>query len=137
MKKNIPILTLLVLYCLTTSMQCENCTTKPLLIGKEKSWLPAIGDRELRFTDNINNPHVFRVKAIDKTELVANECDENYQAQYINTTLYLNQDRTDSIFFALRPSNWLCLNAYSNGQPNIIMCDIFAKSGQGKTAKRL
>ncbi len=108
-----------------------------MLLGKEKSWLPAVGNRELMFTDNGNNTHVFRINAIDKTELVVNECDENYQIQYIKTTLYLNDARTDSIHLALRSSNWLCLNAYSKGEPNIVMCDIFAKSGQGKSAKRL
>ena len=138
MKTSITILSLLLLFSLTTSLQCHNCSTKPLRLGSTKSWFPLKGKTQLTFIDGMSNPHVFSLKVIDTTEMAYNEeCDNSYQYQYINTSLYLNSDKTDSIYFTLGSGDWLCMNALSNDSTNISICNVFGETKEGLVAKSL
>jgi hypothetical protein len=80
----------------------------------------------------------FSLKVIDTTETAVNQnCGTTYTYDYINTTLYLNQTMTDSIFFTLLSGGWLCMQAYSNNNPNMTICNIFGEAKDGIIAKRL
>ena len=136
MKLNLTIF-LLLLYCLTTSLQCHNCSTKPLRLGSTRSWFPLKGKTQLTFVDSSNSPHLFKLKVVDTTETAINDCGDSYEYQYINTSLYLNADKTDSIYFTLGSGDWLCMQVYSSGAPNILMCNVFGQTKEGLIAKSL
>ncbi len=137
MKTSILLITLILLYCLTTSLQCSNCSTKGLNLGSARSWFPLKGKTQLTFVDSLNNPHILNLKVIDTTETAANDCGDYYPFQYISTALYLNGSKTDSIYFLLGSSDWLCMQAFSNNNPNIVMCNVFGQTKEGLIAKRL
>ena len=136
MKTTIAILTLLFIYCVTSSFQCQKCGTGTLRIGDTKSWLPLKGRTQLSFVDNSGNLINFPLKVVDTTETALNDCGEPYRYEYINTTLYLNPTFTDSIHFSLASSGWLCMRAVSNNSPNVSMCNVFGQTKEGVVAKK-
>lgn len=136
MKTNTAILTLLFIYCVTSSFQCQKCGTGTLRIGDTKTWLPLKGRTQLSFVDNSGSLTNFPLKVVDTTETALNDCGEPYRYEYINATIYLNPTFTDSIHFSLASSGWLCMSAVSNGNPNLGMCNVFGLTKEGKAAKR-
>lgn len=137
MKVNTAILTLLFVYCLTTSFQCQQCGTGTLKLDNTKTWFPLKGRTQLSFIDNSGGLTTFPLKVVDTTETALNDCGEPYRYEYINTTLYLNQASTDSIHFSLASSGWLCMRAWSNNTPNVSMCNVFGQTKEGVVAKKL
>jgi hypothetical protein len=137
MKIKVTILTLLFIYCATTSFQCNKCRTGDLHLDSTKSWLPLKGRTQLFFLDNLGNPTIFNLHIVDTTEIAFNDCGNPYKFQYINATLYLNQSITDSIYFGLSSGGWLCMRAMSNNSPNIVMCNVFGQTKESVIAKRL
>ena len=137
MKMNIAILTLLFVYCLTTSCQCNNCGTGTLRLDGTKSWFPLKGQTQLSFIDNTGTATNFKLHVVDTTETATNDCGDPYKYEYITTSLYLNQSMTDSIHFSLASNGWLCMRATSGNNFNISMCDVFGQTKEGIIAKRL
>lgn len=137
MKTNTAILTLLFIFCLTSSFQCQKCGTGTLRVGDTKSWFPLKGRTQLSFFDNSGSLTNFALRVVDTTETALNDCGEAYRYEYIKSTLYLNQGLTDSIHFSLSSSGWLCMNAWSNNNPNVSMCNVFGQTKEGRVAKRL
>lgn len=127
---------LLLLYCLT-SFQCNYCQKKPLLLGSTKSWFPLKGKTGLTFLDNAGYAHIFDMKVTDTTEIRPDECGNSYQYQYINASLYLNADKTDSIYFNLTPSDYLCIQVISDSVYNVSLCDVFENANHRSTANRM
>lgn len=130
------VIVLLSLFCLTTSFQCNNCSTGTLRLDQTKSWIPLKGKTQLRFLDNSNNVVDFQLKVVDTTETAANDCGDFYKYEYIKASLYLNQSRTDSIHFSLASAGWLCMNALSSGNVNLSMCNVFGQTKEGTIAVR-
>ena len=136
MKINTAILTLLFIYCLTSSFQCKKCGTATLKLDNTKTWLPLKGKTQLKFVDNTGNLTDFQLRVVDTTETALNDCGEPYRYEYINATLYLNPSLTDSIHFSLASSGWLCMSAWSNNNPNVSMCNVFGQTKEARVAKR-
>jgi hypothetical protein len=136
MKTNTAILALFLVFCLTSSFQCQNCRTATLRLDKTKSWFPLKGKTELSFLDPAGAVTSFPLKVIDTTETATNDCGDPYKYEYIFTTLYLNQALTDSIHFGLASAGWLCMRAWSNNEPNVDMCNVFGQTKEGKIAQR-
>jgi len=128
---------LLFLYCLTTSLQCDNCSIRALRLDATKSWLPLKGKTQLSFLDNAGTVSIFRLSVVDTTEIATNDCGEAYQYEYITTALYLNQPVTDSIRFILASGGWMCASAVTGSNPNFSMCNVFGQAKEGTIAQRL
>ncbi|MFI5188354.1 MAG: hypothetical protein ACHQF0_16605 [Chitinophagales bacterium] len=93
---------------------------------------------QLSFLDSIGNVTNFKLRVIDTTEIAVNqECGTSYKYEYITTSLYLDQNMNDSIHFSLSSGGWLCMNAASNNNPNILMCNVFGLAKEGVIAKKL
>ncbi len=137
MKINVIILTFLFAVCLTSSFQCQKCGTGTLRLDGTKSWLPLKGKTQLTFLDDGGVLTNFQLKVIDTTETALNDCEEAFRYEYIRVTLYLNQALTDSIHFSLASSGWLCMQAWSNNNPNVSMCNVFGQTKEARVAKRL
>jgi hypothetical protein len=137
MKNKYTLLTLLFVYCLTTSLQCDKCNTGIIRLDETKSWLPLKGRTQLSFIDNSGTSTSFKLKVVDTTELVINECGGTYGVEYITTTLFLNQNMKDSIHFSLASGGWLCASAASDNNINFSICNVFGKAKEGIDAKRL
>ena len=132
------IIFLSLIFCLTTSLQCNKCHTGDLHLNSTKSWFPLKGKTQLTFLDSVGNLTNFRLKVIDTTETAINqECGTSYNYDFITTSLYLNQSMTDSVFFSLASGGWLCMTAYSNNNPNMTICNIFGQTKEGVIAKNL
>lgn len=128
---------LLLVFCLSTSFQCQQCGTKTLRLDNTKSWLPLKGRTQLSFSDNTGNTRDFRIRVVDTIETALNDCSQPFQYEYLHATLYLNQSSTDSIHFSLSSGGWLCMLAISNNEPNIAMCNVFGQTKAAQVAKRL
>lgn len=126
------------IYCLTTSLQCNKCRQGDLHLDATRSWFPLKGRTELVFVDNTGAVTDFKLHVVDTTETAINqECGTSYKYQYITTTLYLNPNMTDSIWFSLGSGAWLCMRAMTGNYPNIAMCNVFGETREGRIAKRL
>jgi len=136
-KNSTVLLCLLFLFCLTTSFQCQWCGTGTLEIGSSRSWLPLKGKTQLLLLDSTGAASTFRLRVVDTTETGTNDCGDPYKYEYIHTSLYLNPGQTDSIHFSLASSGWLCMSAWSNGNPAITMCNVFGQTKEGTIAKKL
>ena len=129
MKMNITFNCILVIFCALTSLQCNPCHTGDLHLDSTRSWFPLKGKTELVFFDSIGNSTNFNLKVIDTTETAINQkCGTSYDYNFITTSLYLNANMTDSIFFSLGSAGWLCMRAYSNNNPNMAICNIFGET---------
>ena len=137
MKTNLMILTSLFAFILTSSFQCQKCGTGTLSLDDTKSWLPLKGKTQLAFFDNLGSLTNFPLKVIDTTETSLNDCGAPFRYEYIKATLYLNQTSTDSIHFSLASSGWLCMQAWSNNNPNVSMCNVFGQTKEAVVAKKL
>jgi hypothetical protein len=133
------ILTIIVglIFCLTSSFQCNKCRTADIKLDDTRSWFPLKGRTTLTFLDNNGTSIDFSLRVIDTTEVELNDCGDSYRYEYLNTSLYLNTAKTDSIHFSLASSGWLCMKATSGNNPNIAMCNVFGQTQEGKIAKRL
>ena len=128
---------ILVFFCLTTSLQCNKCRTGDLHLDATKSWFPLKGVTQLSFVDETGNLTDCNLHVVDTTEVAVNpECGTSYKYAYITTTLYLNSNRSDSIFFSLASAGWLCMRAMTGNNPNIVMCNVFGQTKEGVIAKR-
>ena len=124
-------------FCLTTSFQCKKCRTADIKLDNTRSWFPLKGITSLSFVDEIGTMINFNLRVIDTTEVALNDCGDSYRYEYLNTSLYLNPTKTDSIHFSLASSGWLCMRATSGNNPNIAMCNVFGQTQEAKIAKRL
>lgn len=132
------IIFLIFTYILNLSFECKTCRNRNLYLDDTKSWFPIKGKTQLTFIDNLGNSTVFKLHVVDTTATaIDQECGAITNYQYINSSLYLNSNKTDSIYFTLGSSAWLCVRAYSNNNPNITMCDVFGQTKEGIIAKRL
>lgn len=117
---------------------CNPCHKGNLHLNSTKNWFPLKNQTRLDFLDGAGNMTTFSLKVIDTTETTINQnCGTTYSYDFINTTLYLNQAMTDSIFFTLGSAGWLCMQAYSNNNPNMTICNIFGEAKDGIIAKSL
>jgi hypothetical protein len=136
MKQTLTIL--LLIFCSTVLIQCGKCPRGHLHLDSTKSWLPLKGKTQLSFLDSAENLTNFPLKVIDTTVTVVNQdCGGSYQIDYINTTIYLNSSMSDSIYFSLGTGSWLCVQAFSNNNPNMLICNIFNQTKEGVVAKNL
>ena len=67
MKFKMIVLTLLSIYCFTTSFQCSKCHMKDMYLGGSKSWLPRRETAQLAFVDNAGNVTNFTIQGLDTT----------------------------------------------------------------------
>jgi hypothetical protein len=132
------ILTIIVglIFCLTSSFQCNKCRTADIKLDDTRSWFPLKGKTSLPFFDNTGILANFNLVVKDTSEIIFNECGESYNAESIKTTLYLNATKTDSIHFSLNSNGWLCMYARSGNNPDIGMCNVFGQVKAGIVAKR-
>jgi hypothetical protein len=138
LKPNLTILFLSLLYCLTTSLQCNKCHTGDLHLDATKSWFPLKGKTQLTFRDDAGNSTDLKLHVVDTTEIATNpDCGTSYRYEYITTSLYLNPAKSDSIFFSLASNGWLCMNATTGNNQNIVMCNVFGQTKEGIIARRL
>jgi hypothetical protein len=137
MKIKITTASILILYCLTTSFQCNKCKVGDLHLDGTRSWLPLKDKKQLTFLDNSGSLTNFSLQVIDTTETSYSECGDSYKYEYIKTSLFLNTSMTDSIHFILGSGGWLCMTATSNNTPNITMCNVFGQTKEGIIAKKL
>ena len=102
-----------------------------------KSWVPLRGTGYLPFEDKVGNIRNFAFTGLDTTVTKTTDCGELYNYQYINNTLYLNQAKTDSIYFNLFNTSHLNGRAVSNNTFCFAMWAIHRKAKEGKEAKKL
>ncbi|RDV11063.1 hypothetical protein DXT99_25425 [Pontibacter diazotrophicus] len=131
------ILILLFIQCATSSFQCDDCNRKDMYLDGSKSWVPLRGTGHLAFEDKLGNTTDFAFTGLDTTVINTTECGELYNYQYINNTLYLNQAKTDSIYFNLFNTNHLNGRAVSNNTFCFAMWAIHRKAEEGKEAKKM
>jgi Pyruvate/2-oxoacid:ferredoxin oxidoreductase delta subunit len=129
---------MLFVYLITTSFLCRKCITSDLKLDSYRSWLKSNGNTISKFKDQTGNTVNLFYRVIDTTETASNiECGTTYNYEYKNNILYLNTSKTDSIFFSLASGGWICMNACSNGNTNISMCNVMGHTKEARVAKRL
>jgi len=137
MKKQNIILAFLFILCITSSFQCSYCDTTDRYLDGSKSWVPLRGTTQLAFEDNLGDVKKFTAIGLDTIPLNTNDCGDTYKYQYINNTLYLNEGRTDSIYFNLFNTNHLNGRAVSNNMFSYSMWDMHGKAKEGKEAQKM
>ena len=137
MKKTTLLLTMLLFFFIITAFQCNDCRSGTASIGRTRSWFPLKGKTQLSFRDNTASVTNFKLNVTDTTETSLNECGTPIKYEYIVTTLYLDQNSTDSIYFSLSSGGWLCMRARSNDSVNVSMCNVFGQTAEARVAKKL
>ena len=139
MKIKLPILTLIFIFSLATSFQCNKmgCPARSRHL-EDRSWMPPKGISQLTFVDNAGSPTNFKLQVVDTTvTMISPECGNSFTYDYLIASLYLDPTMNDSIYFSLGTDGWLCMRAMSGNDPNMNMCNVFGQTKEGVVAKRL
>jgi hypothetical protein len=84
------------------------------------------GRTQLTFSDEVGVESIFKIKAIDTIQTYNNlECSVQYRSERIETALYLNATRTDSMWVQLGPPPSVCLHAASDDTHYMSVCRFF------------
>ena len=138
MNNNLKLIGIILTFIITNSFTCRKCITKDIKLDSNRSWLKSKGNPLSTFKDQSGNLYNLIYKVVDTTETASNnDCAETYKYEYKTNSLYLNSNKTDSIYFSLASGGWICMNAYSNGNTNIAMCDVIGQTKEAVIAKRL
>ncbi|MEJ7821740.1 MAG: hypothetical protein WKF85_05420 [Chitinophagaceae bacterium] len=139
MKVKIQIVGIILIFCLTTSLQCEKeCKLSESRFDTSKSWLPLKGKTQLPFLDNAGNLTNFSLQVMDTVrEWVNPDCSATMISEYIGVALLLNPPDRDVIAFSFNPPNFLVVTGANSNNPNFYISDVFKKAKEGNVAKRL
>lgn len=124
---------LLLLCFLFTAFQCGDCETSDAYLDGSRSWLPLKGKTHLSFLDSSGKTTDFGLKVVDTTQVIVNHyCNTSSVQEYILASLYLNAEKTDSLYFSLSPQAWMCMRGTTHDTTNIFACNAFKESSASK-----
>lgn len=119
---------------------CSNeCPREDLKLDSgSRSWLPLKGKTQLVFTTQSGVATSFVLKVVDTLQAYSKlvDCSGNYFYEYINTDLYLNTARTDSIHCAMASASHLTLIAYSDNKYSMGYGSLLSPSSSASSKTR-
>lgn len=136
MKNGFVILIILSVYFTCSALSCNNCSTSTRRLDSTKSWFPIKNVDRLPFVDSAGNITNFELNEIDTVEVANNDCLEPFFIESIRRSLYLNLNRTDSIYFSLGSGAQLYISALSNNSTNIVIFNVFGKALEQDVVKQ-
>lgn len=99
---------------------CVKCRKGDLRLDYSRSWLPLKGKTQLTFLNEVGQPQNFQVHVIDTLQSYADSvCNLIHKVEYIQVSLYLNMQKTDSIFIQLASPSSLSIRAFTDTSFNI------------------
>jgi len=120
MKTSSLVLFLLFLFTTLTSVQCEKCKKGDRKLDESRIWLPLKGKSELTFLDTSKQSKNFALHVIDTLQVYTDSmCNLMHKVEYIQVSLYLNTQKTDSIFIQLSPPSSLFVRASTDTSFNM------------------
>jgi hypothetical protein len=120
MKASSSILLFLIVIISVGLAGCVKCRKGDLHLDDSRSWLPLKGKTQLTFLNATSQPQNFQVHVIDTLQSYADSvCNLLHKVEYIQVSLYLNTQKTDSIFIQLAPPSSLSIRAFTGTSFNI------------------
>lgn len=119
MKKLNPILFLTVIISIAL-VGCGKCRSGDRHLDDSRSWLPLKGKTQLTFLNETHQPQNFQVHVIDTLQAYTDSvCGLMHKVEYIQVSLYLNTQKTDSMFIQLAPPSSLSIRAFTDTSFNM------------------
>lgn len=99
---------------------CAKCTRGDYHLDSSRRWLPLKGKTQLTFLNKTGQPQNFQMHVIDTLQSYTDSaCGLLHKVEYIQVSLYLNTQKTDSIFIQLSPPSSLFIRASTGTNFNI------------------
>jgi hypothetical protein len=114
------ILFLFLIFAIVTFISCVKCRKGDMRLDESRSWLPLKGKTELTFLNRNAQSKSFALHVIDTLQIFTDStCNMQHKVEYIQVSLYLNSQRTDSIFIQLSPPSSLFVRAFTDTSFNM------------------
>lgn len=99
---------------------CVKCRSGDLHLDNSRSWLPLKGKTQLTFLDEAGQSKNFQLHVIDTLQTyLDSSCNLSHRVEYIQVSLYLNIQKTDSIFMQLASPSSLSIRAFTDTSFNM------------------
>ena len=127
---------LILFYIITSALSCQRCD-QDYLIKESRSWLPYKGINSKEFVDKNSEIKLVPLRAVDTVEWKSNECNLEDSIGHIDVSLYLDDEKSDSIYLNMDYSGYIFLNAVSDGGSSIRQDGLLKSSVKNSVAKKL